>query len=255
VNRALRAATMGVLLLSPVALSACSAGQVTQTATQDRDKTGGQAKVGDITLRAVELEYPRGGTYQAGDDATLQMAIVNTGSTTDTLTAVEGKGFASAEITGASATATATAGGTATATATAGGTGTAGATGTPGGTATATPGASATATPSASATGTAGPTGTTAAGGTSTSGASGKIEIPAGSAVYVGENGVKVQLIGLTESLTTGQHLELTLTFENAGDITVNVSVANPNRALSRGDGFNFHQSNGEASGGQDGPG
>jgi copper(I)-binding protein len=257
VNRALRAATMGVLLLSPVALSACSAGQVTQTATQDRDKTGSQAKVGDITLRAVELEYPRGGTYQAGDDAALQMAIVNTGSTTDTLTAVEGKGFASAEITGASATATATAaaGGTATATATAGGTGTAGATATPGGSATATPGASATATPGASATGTAGPTGTTAAGGTGTSGASGTIEIPAGSAVYVGENGVKVQLIGLTESLTTGQRLELTLTFENAGDITVNVSVANPNRALSRGDGFNFHQSNGEASGGQDGPG
>src|SRR5688500_6382196 len=40
VNRALRAATMGVLLLPPVALSACSAGQVTQTATQERDKVG-----------------------------------------------------------------------------------------------------------------------------------------------------------------------------------------------------------------------
>ena len=51
-NRALRAATMGVLLLSPVALSACSAGQVTQTATQERDKTGAQAQVGDITVRA-----------------------------------------------------------------------------------------------------------------------------------------------------------------------------------------------------------
>ena len=87
-NRALRAATMGVLLLSPVALSACSAGQVTQTATQDRDKTGGQAKVGGITLRAVELEYPRGGTYSAGDDAGLRMAIVNTGSKSDTLTGV-----------------------------------------------------------------------------------------------------------------------------------------------------------------------
>ena len=57
-NRALRAATMGVLLLSPVALSACSAGQVTQTATQERDKTGAQAQVGDITLRQVQLAYP-----------------------------------------------------------------------------------------------------------------------------------------------------------------------------------------------------
>ncbi len=48
-NRALRAATMGVLLLSPVALSACSAGQVTQTPSQVRDKTGAQAQVGDIS--------------------------------------------------------------------------------------------------------------------------------------------------------------------------------------------------------------
>jgi hypothetical protein len=53
VNRALRAATMGVLLLSPVALSACSAGQVTQTATQERDKVGAMGQVGDLTLRAV----------------------------------------------------------------------------------------------------------------------------------------------------------------------------------------------------------
>ena len=58
VNRALRAATMGVLLLSPVALSACSAGQVTQTATQERDKTGGQAQVGDLTLRAGRSSLP-----------------------------------------------------------------------------------------------------------------------------------------------------------------------------------------------------
>ena len=43
-NRALRAATMGVLLLGPLALSACSAGQVTQTATQDRDKAGPQTR-------------------------------------------------------------------------------------------------------------------------------------------------------------------------------------------------------------------
>ena len=50
-NRALRAATLGVLLLSSVALSACSAGQVTQTATQERDKTGSMAQVGDLTLR------------------------------------------------------------------------------------------------------------------------------------------------------------------------------------------------------------
>src|SRR4029453_15292558 len=83
VNRALRAATMGVLLLSPVVLSACSAGQVTQTATQERDKVGAMAQVGDLTIRAVRLARPRGGAYDRGDDAELQMAIVNTGDEPD----------------------------------------------------------------------------------------------------------------------------------------------------------------------------
>ena len=57
-NRALRAATTGVLLLSPIALSACSSGQVTQTVTQDRDKTGAWPQVKGITLRAVTLDTP-----------------------------------------------------------------------------------------------------------------------------------------------------------------------------------------------------
>ena len=97
-NRALRAATIGVLLLSPVVLSACSAGQVTQTATQERDKTGAQGQVGDLSIRQAELLSPRGGSYEAGDDADLQVAIVNGGSEADTLVAVEGDGFSSAEI-------------------------------------------------------------------------------------------------------------------------------------------------------------
>jgi copper(I)-binding protein len=103
VNRALRATLVGVALFSPVALSACSAGQVTQTATQERDKVGAMAQVGDITLRAVELAAPRGGSYEAGEDAELTMAVVNTGEETDTLVSVEGEGFSSAEITGTSA--------------------------------------------------------------------------------------------------------------------------------------------------------
>jgi len=103
VTRALRAALVGVALFSPVALSACSAGQVTQTATQERDKVGAMAQVGDITLRQVELAYPRSGSYDAGDDAELTMAVVNTGEEADTLVSVEGEGFSSAEITGSSA--------------------------------------------------------------------------------------------------------------------------------------------------------
>ena len=102
-TRALRAALVGVALFSPVALSACSAGQVTQTGTQERDKVGAMAQVGDITLRQVELAYPRSGSYDAGDDAELTMAVVNTGEEADTLVSVEGEGFSSAEISGTSA--------------------------------------------------------------------------------------------------------------------------------------------------------
>jgi copper(I)-binding protein len=103
VNRALGAATMGVLLFSPVALSACSAGQVTQTATQERDKTGGMAQAGDITVRAARLEYPRGGAYEAGDDVDLRLAIVNSAEESDTLVGISGEGFGDAEIGGATA--------------------------------------------------------------------------------------------------------------------------------------------------------
>jgi copper(I)-binding protein len=171
VNRALRAATMGVLLLSPVALSACSAGQVTQTAAQQRDETGAQAQVGAITLRAAQLAYPTGGTYDSGDDADLMVAIVNAGDKSDTLTGVDGKGFSGADITDDG------------------------------------------------------------------------IEIPAGSTVFVGQGDSSVTLTSLDDSLTTGQFLDVTLTFEEAGDVTVPVTVANPKRALDHGDAFDFHQS------------
>ena len=96
-NRALRAATMGVLLVSPVALSACSAGQVTQTATQQRDKAGAMAQVGDLTLRQVQLLAPRR-RLRAGDDAELQLAVVNTGTEADTLVDVSGEGFGDVEF-------------------------------------------------------------------------------------------------------------------------------------------------------------
>jgi copper(I)-binding protein len=169
VNRALRAATMGVLLFSPVALSACSAGQVTQTATQERDKTGAQAQVGDITLRQVRLEEPRGDSYAAGDNADLLMAVVNSGDTTDALVRVDGQDFANAEI------------------------------------------------------------------------SDGRIEIPRGTTVFVGENGTRVTLNDLDKPLTPGQYIEVTLTFDHAGQITVPVSVATPENSQRRGEAFNFH--------------
>lgn len=101
-NRALRAAIVGVALFSPIALGACSAGQVAQTATQERDKVGAMAEVGDITVRQVRLAYPSSGSYDAGDDAELTMAVVNTAQEADTLVSIEGEGFGDVEISGAS---------------------------------------------------------------------------------------------------------------------------------------------------------
>lgn len=175
-NRALRAATTVVLLVSPVALSACSAGQVTQTASQERDKVGVLAQVGEISLRAGMLEAPRGGGgYDRGDDAELRIAFVNGGVEPDTLVGISGDGVDDVEIDGGSS--------------------------------------------------------------------SGELEIPAGTAVFVGGDAdASITLSGLDEALTVGQYLELTFEFENAGEITVPVTVSTPEEAQERGEGFDFHQ-------------
>ena len=110
-NRALGAATAGVLLLSPLALSACRApGQVTQTATQQRDKVGAMAQVGDITVRAVELVSPRAAATRRATIAELTLAIVNSGQETDTLVGVDGEGFGDVEIRTAATSGTTTTG-------------------------------------------------------------------------------------------------------------------------------------------------
>lgn len=179
-NRALRAATMGVLLVSPIALSACSAGQVTQTGTQVRDLVGATAEVGDLTLRAVTLAYPRGGTYDAGDDAELRMAVASDGNEGDTLIDISGDGFGGVEIEDASGS------------------------------------------------------------------SADELDVPAGGRVFVGaDDGPTIMLTDLDESLTTGEGLDLTLTFEEAGEVEVRATVGTPDEALQRGEPFDFHYGEG----------
>ncbi|CCG01558.1 copper chaperone PCu(A)C [Blastococcus saxobsidens] len=178
-NRALRAATMGVLLFSPVALAACSAGQVTQTATQLRDQRGAMAEVGDLNLRAITLAYPEEGLYEAGEDATVRLAIANPGTEDDTLTGISGQGFGGAVV---------------------------------------------------------------ETSGSDTGSGSEDLEIPAGSTVFVGaEDGPTITLTDLDEELTTGEAVELQLTFANAGEVTVPAVVATPEDVLERGEAFDFH--------------
>jgi copper(I)-binding protein len=221
VNRALRAATMGVLLLSPIALTACSAGQVPQTATQNRDKVGPEAAVGDITLRQIQLAYPQDGVYTEGEDAELLMAIVNSDTEADTLVGIEGTAFDGVVVSGQATTSPAVPSSPSAAPAT---------------TTPATP-----TTPGATPTTSTAPTSSVPAAPSASTQV--QIPIPARSAVFLGgADGPTVELADLSEELTAGERIDVTLTFQRAGEVTVPAVVATPGRALPRGEGFDFHQ-------------
>ena len=187
-NRALRAVTTGVLLLSPVALTACSAGQVTQTATQDRDKTGAMADLGDLALRDVRLAYPVNGVYQQGGDARLVMAVANGSEVDDTLLSISGEGFEGVEVVQSSTAGAAAA-----------------------------------------------PTGEAQPGQVS-------IPVPAESNVYIGGDGPVVTLTGLAEELTPALTLPITLTFERAGEVTIDALLGVSQIDLPRGEDLDFHE-------------
>jgi copper(I)-binding protein len=199
VNRALRAATVGVLLFSPLVISACSAGQVNQTSTQLRDKVGPEVQVGDLTLRGIQLAYPTNGSYAPGDDAELQMSMVNSGSEDDALVGIKGTGFAEVRVTGASS-----------------------------GTVVASPSAGATTTPP--------PAPATTSGGARAV----DITIPSNTSVFLGENAPTITLVALGQPLTPAQTLDLTFTFQKAGDVTVAVPVAVPASNVPQTSSFNF---------------
>jgi len=183
---------MGALLLSPLALGACSAGQVTQTATQDRDKSGPQTRHGNITLRAVTVEYPQSGRYDAGDDAELRAAIINTSDEADTLVSITSDAFEGVRAIGGDTNAV-----------------------------------------------------------SDPSGFSSRlnIEIPRDGTVFLGGNGPTVLLENLSDSLTAGQSIELTMTFEQAGEVTVEALVDNPEKEVARGEAFDYHQEEQEGEG------
>lgn len=183
-NRALRAAAMGVLLLSPAALGACSAGQVTQTSTQEQN-LGNQAEVGSLALRALQLPYPTGGVYADGDDARLLGAIASSSDADDTLVSIEGDAFESVEVV----------------------------------------------TPDASST-------PRAAGGSGSL----ALTVPADGTLFLGDGtGPSVTLVGLSDELTVGEYVDVTFTFEQAGEVTVPVPVGVATRDLPRGEPFDFH--------------
>ncbi|MBA3338696.1 MAG: PT domain-containing protein [Geodermatophilaceae bacterium] len=50
-----------------------------------------------------------------------------------------------------------------------------------------------------------------------------------------------IELTDLSEEISAAQVVSLTFAFENAGEVTVEVPVANPTREIDRGDGYNFN--------------
>ncbi|MCZ2803952.1 copper chaperone PCu(A)C [Modestobacter sp. VKM Ac-2983] len=183
-NRAPRAAVMGVLLLTPIALTACSAGQVTQTATQEPN-VGNQADLEDLQLRALTLPYPTGGQYASGSDARLVGAIASTGLEGDTLVSIEGEAFDSVEVIDPDAAELAADG--------------------------------------------------------STSEDLG-LTIPPNGILYLSSgDGPTVALVDLAETIGAGEAIDVTFTFEEAGEVTIPVPVGVPTRDLPRGEEFDFH--------------
>jgi copper(I)-binding protein len=90
--RAIRAVALaaGVAFLGGVlALTGCSAGQITQTSSQVAGVNGVSARVGSIVVRDAQIEFAGapgdGSAYPRGSDAPLKMAIINEGNATDRL--------------------------------------------------------------------------------------------------------------------------------------------------------------------------
>lgn len=175
---------MGVLLLTPIALTACSAGQVTQTSTQEPN-VGNQADLEDLQLRALTLPYPTGGQYASGSDARLVGAIASTGLEGDTLVSIEGEAFDSVEVIDPDAAELVADG--------------------------------------------------------STSEDLG-LTIPPNGILYLSSgDGPTVALVELAETIGAGEAIDVTFTFEEAGEVTIPVPVGVPTRDLPRGEEFDFH--------------
>lgn len=67
----------------------CSAGQVAQTAEMEPAVNGNAGQVGNIMLRDVMVAFPENGEpYRYGEDAPLQLTIVNVGGDDDRLVSV-----------------------------------------------------------------------------------------------------------------------------------------------------------------------
>jgi hypothetical protein len=186
-------AAIGVVI-GALALAGCGAGQITQTSTQVAAVSGAQANVGAIAIRDAQFEYAattNASVYPRGGDAPLDMTIVNSAAADDRLVSASSPVAQSVKVSGN----TTIAGGRVLLV--------------KGQPAAAAPvpaaGATASATPSASA-------------------------APTSAELAPNEEptGANIVLIGVNQEIRPGLNYPVTLTFQKAGTVTVNVPVGNP---------------------------
>lgn len=228
-RRSLRTAAVGALLLG---ITACSAGQITQTARSVSVVPGANADVGpenQIGLRNVQIAYNGPGGYPKGGTAPLIVRIFNSGLTPVKLTGVGATGFAEKVVLVGAAKATPLPTPTRS----------------PSPTASASPSAAASPSTSARPSGSAGPSVSASASPAATSAAptpstptgqeSFAITIDAGSYVLlVPGQDAYLQLVGLTSALLPGQTVRVEFTFDGGVQAPIDVPVGVPAIPLPR---------------------
>jgi copper(I)-binding protein len=205
------AAVVTSAVIGALALAGCGAGQITQTSNQQSAVGGANAGTGAFVVRDARIAFAEGtkgaNVYNRGTDAPLEMSIVNSGAESDKLVSVTSPVAASVKISGEA--------------------------GLPGGQvllvegeaaapASAAPGqaGAAPAAPNASPNPSAAPTA-----------AAPSSAAPSSSAEPAGVGGAReaqVVLTGLREDVRAGLTYPIVLTFERAGQISLQVPVGNP---------------------------
>lgn len=183
---------MGLLAVSALVLTSCAGGERAQTADQTPAIDGANGQVGPISLHIVAIQAPADGTtaYLPGAAARMNLAIVNSGASDDSLTSISTPAATGWGVYNSDADALAVA-------------------------AAATTSASATGAASAGATQPGLPNGATsaavAAGNSTTFGAPVSTQV--------------LMLLGITQPLHTGSSVPVTFTFAKAGSVTMSVPV------------------------------
>jgi copper(I)-binding protein len=210
-TRRLVATAVAAGLGAAAALSGCSAGQLTQTATQVPPVPGINADAGQVALRNLVIAYPGPAGYPAGADAPLIVRLFNNGLTPITLTGVSADKAASVTLVGTPEVVTTTE---------------------PPPPPTATPGPTGSPEPTTTVTPTASPTPTTEAPSTPVS-----IAIPPQGFVLLvpGQASGHLRLNRLTEAIVPGESVAVTFTFSDGTKATLPVPLAPPTHEIPRG--------------------